>query len=109
MILPRRQTRRDSRDAPRRETVAMKRRSGRRKQVHVRYFAMLREEAGCGEEKVETRASTLAALYDELCARHGFSVPARRLQVAVNDDFVAWNSVLAAEDRVVFIPPFAGG
>jgi molybdopterin converting factor small subunit len=109
MILPRRQTRKDSRDTPRRETVAMKRRSGRRKQVHVRYLAMLREQAGCGEEKVETRASTLAALYDELCARHGFSVPARRLQVAVNDDFVAWNSVLAAEDRVVFIPPFAGG
>jgi molybdopterin converting factor small subunit len=70
---------------------------------------MLREQAGCGEEKVETRASTLAALYDELCSRHDFTVPTRRLQVAVNDDFVAWNSVLAAEDRVVFIPPFAGG
>lgn len=95
MILPRRQIHKDSR--------------GTRKHVQVRYFAMLREQAGRGEEKVETGASTPAALYDELRGRHGFTVPARRLQVAVNDDFVAWNSPLAAGDRVVFIPPFAGG
>lgn len=109
MILSRRQIRKDSRDTPRRGTVAVKRRSGSRKHIQVRYFAMLREQAGCGEEKVETRASTPAALYDELRRRHGFAVPARRLQVAVNDDFVAWDSPLAAGDRVVFIPPFAGG
>jgi molybdopterin converting factor subunit 1 len=89
--------------------VAVKRRSGWRKQVQVRYFAMLREQAGCGEERVETGASTPAALYEELRGRHGFSVPAGRLQVAVNDDFVAWDSPLAAGDRVVFIPPIAGG
>lgn len=109
MIRSRRQTRKDSRDTLRRGTVAVNRRSGGRKHIQVRYFAMLREQAGCGEERVETRASTLAALYEELRARHGFAVPARRLQVAVNDDFVPWDSPLAAGARVVFIPPFAGG
>ena len=109
MIHSRRQTREDSRDTLRRGTAAVTRRSGRRKHIQVRYFAMLREQAGCSEERVETRASTLAVLYEELRTRHGLTVPARRLQVAVDDDVVAWDSPLAAGARVVFIPPFAGG
>jgi molybdopterin converting factor small subunit len=109
MILPRRQTHKAPLDTPRRGIGAVKRRSGRKKQVQVRYFAILREQAGCGEEIVETKAATPAALYDELSGRHGLNVPAGRLRVAVNDDFVGWNSPLAAGDRVVFVPPFAGG
>jgi molybdopterin converting factor small subunit len=32
-----------------------------------------------------------------------------RLKVAVNDEFRDWDAVLADGDRVVFIPPVAGG
>jgi molybdopterin converting factor small subunit len=32
-----------------------------------------------------------------------------RLKVAVNDEFRDWDTPLAAGDRVVFIPPVAGG
>jgi molybdopterin converting factor small subunit len=31
------------------------------------------------------------------------------LRVAVNDEFADWSQPLAAGDRVVFIPPVAGG
>ena len=77
--------------------------------VRVRYFATLREEAGQSEEALQTEAATVAGLYEELAARHGFSVPAEDLRVAVNDDFADWETALDTNDLVVFIPPVAGG
>lgn len=77
--------------------------------VQVQYFAKLREEVGQSEEVVQTQAATVAGLYEELAARHGFSVPADDLRVAINDDFADWDAPLDADDRVVFIPPVAGG
>jgi molybdopterin converting factor subunit 1 len=77
--------------------------------VRVQYFATLREEAGQSEEALQTEAATVAGLYEELAARHGFSVPAEDLRVAVNDDFADWETSLDTNDLVVFIPPVAGG
>ena len=79
------------------------------KRIQVQYFAVLREQAGCSEEKIETPADTPASLYQELCRRHGFTLPAEGLKVAINDDFTAWDAPLEDGSRVVFIPPFAGG
>ncbi|MSU22210.1 MAG: MoaD/ThiS family protein [Opitutus sp.] len=79
------------------------------KTVSVQYFAILREQRGLTEEKVSTTAATLAALYDELRARHGFTLPGDRVRAAVNDEFVAATAPLSDGVRVVFIPPVAGG
>ena len=54
-------------------------------------------------------ATTPTALYDELRARHKFTLPADRVRAAVNDDFVAATATLRDGDRIVFIPPVAGG
>ena len=77
--------------------------------VTLRYYALLREQAGRQEERVETRAADPAALYDELAARHGFRLPRSLLRVAVNASFADWSRPLADGDEVVFIPPVAGG
>ena len=77
--------------------------------VRLRYYAVLREQAGCGEEAVETAAVDIAGLYDELARRHGFSLGRDRLKVAVNAEFTGWSQPLAEGDEVVFIPPVAGG
>jgi len=77
--------------------------------VRVQYFAKLREEAGQSDETVQTEAATVRELYEELDARHDFSVPPSDLRVAVNDDFADWSTALDANDLVVFIPPVAGG
>jgi len=79
------------------------------KKIHVLYFALLREQRGITEERIETNAATPAALYAELSARHGFSLPQDRLRVVVNESFADWNANLADGDSVVFIPPVAGG
>jgi molybdopterin converting factor subunit 1 len=77
--------------------------------LQLRYFALLREEAGRQSEIVETAAATPAELYAELAARHGFRLPASQLRVAVNAAFGDWDRPLRDGDEVVFIPPVAGG
>ena len=79
------------------------------KRVTVQYFAILREQRGLAEEKLATGAPTAAALYEELRARHGFTLPGDRVRAAVNDTFVSGEAGLRDGDRVVFIPPVAGG
>ena len=77
--------------------------------VDVHYFAILREQRGLAQEKLATAAATPGALYEELRARHGFTLPGDRIRAAVNDTFVPANALLREGDRVVFIPPVAGG
>ena len=77
--------------------------------ISVQYFAILREQRGLAQETLATGAATPAALYDELRARHKFTLPGDRIRAAVNDAFVAADAALRESDRVVFIPPVAGG
>jgi molybdenum cofactor guanylyltransferase len=79
------------------------------RRLHVRYFALLREQAGRGAEELETQASTPRELYEELRARRGLTLAPEFLRVAVNDEFGDWRSPLADGDTVVFLPPVAGG
>ena len=79
------------------------------KTVQVRYFAILREERGLAEEQISTAAATPAALYEELRARHGFTLSGDRVRAALNGDFAPAAAPLREGDVLVFIPPVAGG
>lgn len=79
------------------------------KAVTVQYFALLREQRGVAHETVDTAAATTQELFDELHARHGFSLTADRLRVVVNEEFAHWDTPVNPGDTVVFIPPVAGG
>jgi len=75
----------------------------------VEYFALFRELAGCDKEFVETDAVDAAALYEEISERHSIDLESGRMKVAINDEFADWTTTLSDGDRVVFIPPVAGG
>ena len=77
--------------------------------INVVYYALFREQAGCGEETIPLTVESADALYTQLQERHGFALPPSQLRVAVNDEFVPWDSPLKSGDLVVFIPPVAGG
>ena len=79
------------------------------KKIQVRYFALLREERGLGEETVKTSAASVGELYVFLQKKYGLSLKPGVLKVAVNGEFKSWESCLADGDSVVFIPPVAGG
>ena len=79
------------------------------KELHVQYFALLREQAGRREEALQSRAGTARELYQELAARYPFTLAPELLRVAINAEFADWDTPLRPGDAVVFIPPVAGG
>ena len=79
------------------------------KKIQVRYYAILREQAGKSEEALLTDAISPSALFAELKARYPFTLDAQHLKVVINAEFRDWQTPLNDGDSVVFIPPVAGG
>lgn len=79
------------------------------KTVSVEYFTILRDERGESSETVTTDAETYRDFYDKLKGKHGFSLDSERLMLIVNNSPREWNESLSDGDKVVFIPPIAGG
>lgn len=77
--------------------------------IHVRLFAILREQAGVSTLEVVTDAATPVDLYRELQTQHALAFPLHLLRVSVNERYADPTTALADGDRVVFIPPVAGG
>lgn len=81
--------------------------------VHVKYFASVRESLGTGGEQLETTATTLGALRDELIARGGAHAESlargRAVRVALNQVMSGEDAVLAEGCEIAFFPPVTGG
>ncbi|MFT4554295.1 MAG: molybdopterin converting factor subunit 1 [Chlamydiales bacterium] len=79
------------------------------KEIHVRYFAALKEQAGISQESLKTSATTARELYRDLEKSHRFSLSEKHLKVAVNQEYQDLDYCLHSGDSLVFIPPVAGG
>lgn len=77
--------------------------------IHVNYYALFREQAGCSGEVLDIEHHSAVELFDTLRARHHFSMDRKHVRLAVNDAFVSWETRLNDGDQLVFIPPVAGG
>jgi len=81
--------------------------------IHLRYFASIREAIGSGSEALETSATTLAALRDELIARGGAHAEAlargRAVRVSINQTMADESAALLEGAEVAFFPPVTGG
>jgi len=77
--------------------------------VKVRYFALFREQTGCGSETVEWSGGTAAALFSLMAKRHASLLPEAAALVAINDEMAGWETLLKGGDEVLFFPPVAGG
>ena len=82
-------------------------------QITVRYFASIREALGTGSETVQTQATSLGALRDELLARGGAHAEAlarhRAVRTALNQVMADEASALTDGAEVAFFPPVTGG
>lgn len=83
--------------------------------MKVLYFAWLRQRIGTGQEDLSPPADIAdpAALVAWLKTRgpgyqEAFKDTAA-IKVAVNQDFAAWNTPIAANDEIAFFPPVTGG
>jgi len=77
--------------------------------VLIRYFAVLRDRRGLGEESLEVEPMTVRTLANQLTVNHQLDLPPSLIRIAVNGEFVDDQRLLADGDTVVLIPPVAGG
>ena len=81
--------------------------------VRIMYFASIREAVGTGAESLETAATTIAALRDELVARGGGYADSlargKALRAALNQTLSDESAVLVEGAEVAFFPPVTGG
>ena len=81
--------------------------------VHVKYFASIRESLGTGSEPLETTATTLGALRDQLIARGDAYAQSlargRAVRVALNQVMSGEDAPLSEGCEVAFFPPVTGG
>ena len=77
--------------------------------VTVRYFAVLRDQAGVSEEQIETESVSARQLIDELIRNRKLSLPSPLIRPAVDNRFVEDNFSLTDGCEIVLIPPVAGG
>ena len=81
--------------------------------VTVRYFASIREAMGTGSESLDTAATSLTQLRDELIARPGagseFLGRGRAVRMALNQVMSDESAALTDGCEVAFFPPVTGG
>lgn len=81
--------------------------------VHLKYFASIREALGTGGESLDTHATTLAALRDELIARGDAYAEAlargKSVRLALNQTLSDESQALTEGAEVAFFPPVTGG
>ena len=81
--------------------------------MDVLYFAWVRERIGIPKEKVETNATTVMQLVEELKSREeryevAFS-DLNALRVAVDQELTDFDAPLEGVREVAFFPPMTGG
>lgn len=81
--------------------------------ITVKYFASIREAVGHGHESIDSQATTLGALRDELVARGGVYAESlargRAVRMALNQVMAHDANVLPDDAEVAFFPPVTGG
>ena len=81
--------------------------------VQLKYFASIREAIGQSSEALDTPATTVAALRDELIARGGAYALAlargKAVRVAVDQTMSDETAALRDGAEVAFFPPVTGG
>ncbi|WP_220747883.1 MULTISPECIES: molybdopterin converting factor subunit 1 [Jannaschia] len=81
--------------------------------MQVLYFAWLRERIGLGRELVETNATTIADLVEELRAREDRYAAAfadmTTVRAALDQELVPLETPLGSAREVAFFPPMTGG
>ncbi len=89
--------------------------AGRTDPVRLRYFASIREQLGCAEERLERPAGVdnvgdlLAWLGENQAERFGPILGRGRVLTAVNQDMADGSTPVADDDEVALFPPVTGG
>jgi len=81
--------------------------------IDILYFAWVRERIGLPKERLETSASTVAELVEELRSKEeryeAAFADVSALRVAVDQELTEFDAPLEGVREVAFFPPMTGG
>lgn len=80
-----------------------------KKNVTIRYFALVGARRGTQTEAYETEAGTARQLLHEIQAGGIIPLTTHIVKAAVNDQFVDWDAPIREGDQITLLPPFSGG
>ena len=80
-----------------------------KKQITIRYFALVGARRGTQTEPYETGAETARQLLHEIQAGSQIPLTTNIVKAAINDQFVEWDAPIHEGDQVTLLPPFSGG
>ena len=81
--------------------------------INLVYFSWIRERIGKSSERIETRASTVIGLIEELKKKDGrysevFS-DLDSFRVAINQELTNFDASITEAKEIAFFPPMTGG
>ena len=79
------------------------------KKLEILFFGKLKETWNTNKLSLETNSNTIEELYLELLSKVSESPHKASIKVAINDEFVNWNSPIKNNDSIAFLPPASGG
>ncbi len=81
----------------------------KKKNVAIRYFALVGARRGTQTETYETGAETARQLLHEIQASGDIPLTTNIVQAAINGEFVPWDTPIRDGDQITLLPPFSGG
>lgn len=79
------------------------------KKIQILFFGKLKESWSTSKMDWHTNSNNIESLYTELLKK-AVDIPHKdSIKVAINDEFVNWNSTIKDADIVAFLPPASGG
>lgn len=77
--------------------------------IKILFFGKLKETWKTSSLNYQTERTTIEALYTELLHKAQEIPHKASIKVAINDEFVTWDSLFSDGDTIAFLPPASGG
>jgi len=79
------------------------------KKINVLFFGKLKELWNTNKLSLEIQCNDVDSLYSELLKTASEAPHKQSIKVAINDEFVEWDSSINNGDTIAFLPPASGG
>jgi molybdopterin converting factor subunit 1 len=79
------------------------------KNINILFFGKLKETWNTSKLSLATASDDIESLYIELLKLVSEIPHKQSIKVAINDEFVNWNTIINDNDTVAFLPPASGG